>query len=80
MYDWAKTLNCHGSSHCLFLGFAKAFDSVPHQHLLLRLEYLGISDDLLSWFGSYLTGYSQRLVINKHYSEWLPVLSGVPQG
>ena len=80
VHDWARTLNCRSSSHCLFLDFAKAFDSVPHQHLLLRLECLGISGDLLSWLGSYLTSRSQCVVINGHYSEWLPVLSGVPQG
>ena len=78
VHDWAKTLNCCSSFHCLFLDFAKAFDSVPHQYLLLRLECLGISGDLLSWFGSYLTGCSQCVVINGHYSQWLPVLSGVP--
>lgn len=41
--DWAETLNCHGSCHCLLLDFAKAFDSVPHQHLLLKLESIGIT-------------------------------------
>ena len=80
VHDWAKTLNCRGSSHCLFLDFAKTFDSIPHQQLLLRLECLGISGDLLSWFGSYLTGCSKHVVINGHYYEWLPVLPGVPQG
>ena len=80
VHDWAKALNYRGSSHCLFLDFAKAFDSVPHQRLLLRLECLGIRGNLLSWFRSYLTNRFQRVVVNGHYSEWLPMLSGVPQG
>ena len=30
VHDWAKALDSRKSSHCLFLDFAKAFDSVPH--------------------------------------------------
>jgi len=41
VHDWAKTLNSRSSSHCLLLDFAEAFNSVPHQHLLLKLEYFG---------------------------------------
>ena len=80
IHDWAKALDSRKSSHCLFLDFAKAFDSVPHQRLLLKLECLGICGNLLHWFRSYLIDRYQRVVINGHYSEWLPVLSGVPQG
>ena len=32
----------------------KAFDSVPHQHLLLKLECLGIHGDLLKWLNCYI--------------------------
>jgi len=60
------------------MDFAKAVDSVPHQCLLLKLEYLGINGDLLKWLNCYLTNRYQRVVINGHFSEWLPVLSGVP--
>ena len=37
-------------------------------------------DPLLTWFHSYLTGRSQRVVINGTSSRWTAVGSGVPQG
>ena len=48
VHDWAKVLDSRGSSHYLFLDFAKAFDCVPHQRLLLKLECLGIHGNLLN--------------------------------
>jgi len=34
-HDWAKTLD---DRHCVFIDYVKAFDSVPHERLLLKLE------------------------------------------
>ena len=46
--DWAGSLDHRNSTHCLFLDLAKAFDSVSHPRLLLKLEALGITDNILS--------------------------------
>ena len=67
--DWGKALQCRDSCHCLLLDFAKAFDSVPHQRLLLRLQNLGVCGQLLRWICSFLTTRSQRVVINGQFSE-----------
>jgi hypothetical protein len=62
------------------MDFSKAFDSVPHNLLLSKLKQYGISGNLLKWFTSYLTNRYQRVTLDGHSSDWLPVLSGVPQG
>ena len=47
--DWTLLLEHRDSVHCLLLDYAKAFDSVPHKRLLLKLKSLGISGNLLQW-------------------------------
>lgn len=75
-----KVLDCSGQINVLYLDFSKAFDSVPHNLLLYKLNQYGINGDLLNWFSSYLIGRRQRVIIESSLSDWLPVVSGVPQG
>ena len=42
IHHWACSLDRSLSTHILFLDFTKAFDSVPHSRLLLKLEAIGI--------------------------------------
>ena len=64
----------------VYFDICKAFDSVCHNQLLVKLWSAGISGRLWSWFRSYLPDRSQFVVINNQPSTLLPVLSGVPQG
>ena len=63
--DWSVTLEQRSTVHCLFLDFSKVFDSVPHEHLLLKL---GVGGKLLRFRG-FLTKRYQRGVINGSFSE-----------
>ena len=56
------------------------FDKVWHEGLLYKLKSIGISGNLLNLFRSFLNDRCQRVVINGQYSDWAPVLAGVPQG
>ena len=79
-HDWAHNRNSGLPTDVVFLDFTKAFDSVPHERLLLKLHAYGIRDPLLSWIRSFLTNRRQRVVLRGHYSSWTAVVSGVPQG
>ena len=62
------------------LDFSIAFDTVPHPHLLKKLQHLGIHGDLYHWLTSFLTERDQRVVMEGSYSSFLHVDSGIPQG
>ena len=64
----------------IYLDFRKAFDSVPHSKLLVKLSNNGITGNLWHWFNSYLYNHFQCVKICSSISDLLPVLSGVPQG
>jgi len=64
----------------VFLDFAKAFDNLPHQRLLLKVASLGIGGKLFDWISNGLLNCTQRVCINGIVSVWKPVLSGVSQG
>ena len=68
-------------SDILYLDFAKAFDSVSHSRLVLKLHHYGIRGRLLGWFENYrLSSRFHSTVLQGATSTSLPVLSGVPQG
>jgi hypothetical protein len=64
----------------VFLDFAKAFDKVPHARLLEKMSAHGIQGQLLRWVTNWLTGRRQRVILGGEVSDWIEVLSGVPQG
>ena len=69
-----------GAIDAVYLDFAKAFDTVPHQRLLRKLEGYGVTGKLLDWFRDFLVGRRQRVGVAGSFSGWSQVLSGVPEG
>ncbi len=64
----------------VYLDFAKAFDKVPFVRLFKKLEAHGIGGQILNWIKEWLHSRRQRVAINKTFSGWGEVASGVPQG
>ena len=63
----------------IYLDFRKAFDSVSHNELLLKLWHFGITGSLWMWFTSQM-GISLCLLVIPIQAYYIPVISGVPQG
>ena len=64
----------------ILLDLSAAFDTVNHDAMLRRLEYsFGIQGKALSWFASYLSGRTQRIMINESLSKPFKLECGVPQ-
>ena len=65
---------------CHHLDFKIAFDSVIHSKLPHKIRSFGISGTLFKWFVAYFSNPFQYIQVNNSFSEFLQVLSGVPQG
>jgi hypothetical protein len=48
----------------ILLDFAKAFDKVPHQRLLHKLEYYGVNAKTKNWIKSFHSFVSDDLTIS----------------
>ncbi|KAF2353137.1 Reverse transcriptase domain [Trinorchestia longiramus] len=64
----------------VYLDFQKAFDKVPHERLMAKVEAHGIRGNYSRWIRNWLTGRTQRVVIHDETSDPALVTPGVPHG
>ena len=78
--EWTKLVEEGDAFDVIYTDFSKAFDSVAHKSLLIKLERIDITGDLLRWIKSFLRDRTQCVNVEGVHSGWKDVMSGVPQG
>jgi len=78
--EWTAVFDDHYAVDIIYLDLMKAFDSVPHQRLLIKIKSYGIEGNIFKWLSSFLHDCLQRVVLNSTSSQWTQVKSGVLQG
>ena len=67
-------------SYIVHLYFSAAFDRLSHSGLLFKLKSIGVGDRVLSIYRKLLSNCRQQIVVDCATSEWIPIVSAVPQG
>ena len=78
--SWCDILDNGGLVDVIYTDFAKAFDTVPHERLAVKMEAFGITGKILRWVKSFLHNRRQKVCIEGVESKWGAVKSGIPQG
>ena len=64
----------------LLIALQKAFDTVSHDILLKKMEFIGFSEEKTKWFKSDLSNRKFKVNIKNTFSEPGNLLCRVPQG
>ena len=75
-----KSYDIGQQSDVICIDIAKAFDTVPHNRLKLKLQWYGIAGTTFQWISSFLAMRHQKVAIDNTFSNLTAVISGVPQG
>ena len=80
MNDFTKQIDEGSAIDVVYLDFRKAFDSVSHKRLLIKLAAYGITGSVLNWIQGFLSNRHQKVRVGSDCSQNERVLSGIPQG
>ena len=78
--DWLLNINKGWLNGVIFFDLRKAFDTIDHDILLVKLSRCGVLENELKWFTSYLSEKKQFCYVNGIHSLFKSINHGVPQG
>ena len=77
---WRQHLDQNEYIGAVLMDLSKAFDCLPHELLIAKMEAYGFENGSLKLFYNYLKQRKQTVSINGEMSDYMDILAGVPQG
>ena len=78
--NWTLNVDNGMKVDVVYTDIAKAFDTVSHSKLLLKVEVYGFKSNLLQWIRAFLNDRTQCVYVGLDVSSPKSITSGVPQG
>ena len=78
--DWRAKLDKKEIIGTILCDLSKAFDTLPHDLLIAKLNAYGLESSALRLINDYLTNRKQRAKVASSFSTWSSIFTGVPQG
>ena len=78
--EWQTNLDKSKIVGTVLMDLSKAYDCLPHDLLIAKLEAYGLDHDSLILLHDYLKNRFHRVKLGDNVSNWLEILVGIPQG
>ena len=78
--EWREQLDHNKIFGTVLLDLSKAFDCIPQDLLIAKLNAYGFDMNTLTLLFSYLKNRKKSVRIKTNYSSFIELLSGVPHG
>ena len=78
LQKWQKELDSGGFIGTILMDLSKAYDCLPHDLLIAKLEAYGLDNGSLNLLLDYLSFRKQKTKVGSAYSKWSKVRCGIP--
>ena len=79
LQKWQKELDLAGIVGTILMDLSKAYDCLPHDLIIAKLEAYGLDTNSLRFLFDYINCRKQRTKMGSTYSDWSEVLRRIPQ-
>ena len=79
LQKWQKELDSSGIVGTILMDLSKAYDCLPHDLIIAKLEAYGLDTNSLRFLFHYLSCRKQKTKMGSAYRKWSEVLHGIPK-
>ena len=79
LQKWQKELDSGGFIATILMELSKAYDCLPHDLLIAKLDAYGLGNGSLNLLLDYLSFRKQRTKVGSAYSKWSNIRREIPQ-